>query len=206
MSAGTVFVVDDDEAVRDALGMLFRTAGLTVETYDSALAFLRRTKPGSRCCLVLDIRMPGVTGTVLHDELIERGWRVPVVFITGHGDIPMAVAAMRKGAYDFIEKPFDDSRLLGQVLAAIEHADKGMSAGGRARERLGRLSEREQQVLDGVLEGKSSREIAAQLAISVKTVEFHRARIMHKLGVRSVAELFRECFAEGKPLPERDKG
>ena len=205
MSAGTVFVVDDDEAVRDALGMLFRTAGLAVETYESALAFLRRTKPGSRCCLVLDIRMPGLTGTVLQDELIERGWRVPIVFITGHGDIPMAVAAMRKGAYDFIEKPFDDGRLLGQVMGAIEHADKGLAAGGRARERLGRLSEREHQVLECVLEGRASREIATQLAISVKTVEFHRARIMQKLGVRSVAELFRECFADGKPVSERGK-
>jgi len=200
MSAGTVFVVDDDEAVRDALGMLFRTAGLTVETYESALAFLRRSKPGGRACLVLDIRMPVLTGTALQDELIQRGWRVPIVFITGHGDIPMAVAAMRKGAYDFIEKPFDDSRLLGQVLGAIEHTDRGLGAGGRARERLGRLSEREHQVLDQVLEGKSSREIAAELEISVKTVEFHRARIMHKLGVRSVAELFRECFAEGGPV------
>ena len=203
MSAGTVFVVDDDEAVRDALAMLFRTAGLEVETYASALAFLRRTKPGSRCCLVLDIRMPNLTGTALQDELIERAWRVPIVFITGHGDIAMAVAAMRKGAYDFVEKPFDDNRLLGQVLAAIEHADKGWAAGAKTRERLARLSDRERQVLEGVLEGKPSRAVAAHLDISVKTVEFHRARIMRKLGVRSAAELFRACLGEGRAAPGR---
>ena len=195
MSAGSVFVVDDDEAVRDSLAMLFRTAGLAVETYASALAFLRREKPGERCCLVLDIRMPVLTGTALQDELIERGWRLPIVFITGHGDIPMAVAAMRKGAYDFIEKPFDDHRLLSQVRAAIEQSGREPAAGGKARERVARLSDRERQVLDGVLEGKASREIADALEISVKTVEFHRARIMRKVGVRSVAELFRACFA-----------
>jgi FixJ family two-component response regulator len=203
VSAGSVFVVDDDEAVRDALAMLFRTAGLVVETYDSALAFLRRAAPGSRCCLVLDIRMPNLTGTALQDELIERAWRVPIVFITGHGDIPMAVAAMRKGAYDFVEKPFDDNRLLGQVLAAIEHADKGGVADARTRERLARLSDRERQVLERVLEGKPSRAVAANLAISVKTVEFHRARIMRKLGVRSAAELFRACLAEERAAPRR---
>ena len=201
MSAGSVFVVDDDEAVRDSLAMLFRSAGLAVETFASALAFLRRAKPGGRCCLVLDIRMPVLTGTALQDELIERRWRIPIIFITGHGDIPMAVAAMRKGAYDFVEKPFDDNRLLGQVRAAIEQADSGWTASGKMREPLARLSDRERQVLDGVLEGKPSRVIAAELDITVKTVEFHRARIMYKLGVRSVAELFRACFVREPVAP-----
>jgi FixJ family two-component response regulator len=196
LSERTVYIVDDDEAVRDSLGMLFRTSGLTVETFDSALAFLRRAKPGGRCCLVLDIRMPGLTGSALQDELIERGLRIPIIFITGHGDIPMAVAAMRKGAYDFVEKPFDDLQLTCQVLNAIEDATD--PAGGippGARERLAQLSGREREVLDRVLEGKPSRQVASELFISVKTVEFHRARIMGKLGVRSTAQLFRVCLA-----------
>ena len=195
MSDRTVYVVDDDDAVRDALGMLFRTAGLNVETYESGLAFLRRARPEPRSCLVLDIRMPGLDGTALQEELATRGMRVPIVFITGHGDIPMAVAAMKKGAYDFVEKPFDDHHLLCQVLNAIEDAGETKRAAPEVKERLARLSGREREVLDLVLEGKPSRQVAAELFISVKTVEFHRARIMQKLGVRSAAELFRACLA-----------
>lgn len=192
----TVYVVDDDEAVRDSLAMLFRTAGLAVETFESGLAFLRRAKPAKRSCMVLDIRMPGLTGTALQEELIERGLRLPVIFITGHGDVPLAVAAMKKGAYDFVEKPFDDAHLLCQVLDAIEDSDDPVRAAPQAaRERLALLSEREREVLDRVLEGKPSRQVAVELFISVKTVEFHRARIMQKVGVRSAAELFRLCLA-----------
>jgi FixJ family two-component response regulator len=137
--------------------------------------------------------MPGLTGTALQEELIERGVRVPVIFITGHGDVAMAVAAMRKGAYDFVEKPYDGHRLLAQVLSAID--DTAEQRTPRAlRERLARLSEREREVLERVLAAKPSRQVADELFISVKTVEFHRARIMQKLGVRSAAELFRVCF------------
>ena len=114
-----VYVVDDDDAVRNAVRLLFRTADLEVETFPSAAAFLAQADLERRCCLLLDIRMPGMTGSDLHDELRGRGVRAPVIFITGHGDIPMAVEAMRKGAYDFIEKPFDDEQLLGQVLSAL---------------------------------------------------------------------------------------
>jgi FixJ family two-component response regulator len=196
MSERSVHIVDDDEAVRDSLAMLFRTSGLAVETYDSALAFLRRFKMKGRSCLVLDIRMPGLTGSALQDELIERRLHLPIIFITGHGDVPMAVAAMKKGAYDFIEKPFDDYQLLCQVLNAIEDAaDPAQGVPPGARERLAELSDRERQVLERVLEGKPSRQIAAELFISVKTVEFHRARIMAKVGVRSAAQLFRLCLA-----------
>jgi len=192
----TVFVVDDDEAVRDALAMLFRTAGLDVECFDSAAAFLKCPTLPRPCCLVLDIRMPGLTGLQLQDVLAERGVRLPILFITGHGDVPMAVRAMRKGAFDFLEKPFDDPQLLVQVLDALEHpAASGRATPRPTRERLEELSEREREVLDCVLEGKSSRQIAEELFISVKTVEFHRARIMQKLGVRSAAELFRFCLA-----------
>jgi len=182
-----VYVVDDDDAVRSAVRLLFRTAELEVETFPSAAAFLRDARLDRRCCVLLDIRMPGMTGTDLHDELLGRGVRVPVIFITGHGDIPMAVEAMRKGAYDFIEKPFDDDQLLSRVLGALEDFDAEPQT-------LAVLSARQRAVLDRVLEGKPNRQIADELAISLKTVEFHRARIMQKLGVRTAAELFRRCL------------
>jgi FixJ family two-component response regulator len=185
-----VYVVDDDDAVRNAVRLLFSTADLDVETFPSAAAFLERADLERRCCLLLDIRMPGMTGTDLHDELRGRGVRAPVIFITGHGDIPMAVEAMRKGAYDFIEKPFDDEQLLQQVLSALnEEFDDELP-----RAALPVLSARQRAVLDRVLEGKPNRQIAGELAISLKTVEFHRARIMQKFGVRTAAELFRRCL------------
>ena len=195
----TVYVVDDDEGVRDALAMLFGTAGLNVEMYPSARQFLEaRPKGAPPCCLVLDIRMPGMTGFALQEALVQRGMRIPIVFITGHGDIPMAVEAVKKGAYDFIEKPFDDYHLLCQVLNAIEESAGGAPAPQAAPpgrdERLAALSEREREVLDRVLQGKSSRQIGEELFISSKTVDFHRARIMQKLGVRSTAQLFHLCL------------
>jgi FixJ family two-component response regulator len=171
--------------------MLFRTADLEVETFSSAAAFLEQADLERRCCVLLDIRMPGMTGADVHDELLQRGVRAPVIFITGHGDIPMAVQAMRKGAYDFIEKPFDDEHLLNQVLGALED-----SAEETQKVSLTTLSARQRDVLERVLEGKPNRQIAAELAISLKTVEFHRARIMQKLGVRNAAELFRRCLRE----------
>jgi two-component system response regulator TtrR len=185
-----VYVVDDDDAVRNAVSLLFRTAALEVETYSSAAAFLQGARLDRRCCVLLDIRMPGMTGTDLHDELRGRGVRAPVIFITGHGDIPMAVEAMRKGAYDFIEKPFDDEHVLSQVLNALEDYEEEPAS----NDSLSMLSARQRAVLDRVLEGKPNRQIAAELSISLKTVEFHRARIMQKLGVHSAAELFRRCL------------
>ncbi|HVJ10220.1 MAG TPA: response regulator [Burkholderiales bacterium] len=183
-----VYVVDDDDAVRNALRLLFHTADVEVQTFASAYAFLEQADLGRRCCLLLDIRMPELTGTDLYAELRGRGVRAPVIFITGHGDIPMAVEAMRQGAYDFIEKPFDDEKLLTQVLGAL--------GDGRhdEPEDLSMLSARQRAVLDRVLEGKPNRQIAEELSISLKTVEFHRARIMQKLGVRTAAELFRRCL------------
>jgi len=180
-----VYVVDDDDAVRSAVSLLFRTALLEVETFPSAAGFLEGADLERRCCILLDIRMPGMTGTELHDELRARGVRAPVIFITGHGDIPMAVEAIKKGAYNFIEKPFDEERLLNQVLAALEVQPQDLA-----------LSARQRAVLDRVLEGKPNRQIAAELGISLKTVEFHRARIMEKLGVRTAAELFRRCLGQ----------
>jgi FixJ family two-component response regulator len=183
-----VYVVDDDDAVRNALRLLFHTADLEVQTFASAAAFLEQADLGRRCCLLLDIRMPGLTGTDLYVELRGRGVRAPVIFITGHGDIPMAVEAMRQGAYDFIEKPFDDEKLLTQVLGALGDPRRDEA------EDLSMLSARQRAVLDRVLEGKPNRQIAEELSISLKTVEFHRARIMQKLGVRTAAELFRRCL------------
>ena len=193
----TVYVVDDDDAVRDSLAMLFRTAGLHVETFASAAAFLQLEKREPTACIVLDIRMPGLSGMALQEGLTARGSTIPIIFITGHGDIPIAVEAVKRGAFDFIEKPFDDSQLLTQVLAALETAsDRHRASADQVlrTERLALLSARERSVLDLVLAGKPSREIAAELFISVKTVEFHRARIMQKLEVRSAAALFKLCL------------
>ena len=183
-----VYVVDDDDAVRNALRLLFHTADVEVQTFASASAFLEQADLARRCCLLLDIRMPELTGTDLYAELRGRGVRAPVIFITGHGDIPMAVEAMRQGAYDFIEKPFDDEKLLTQVLGALGDGRQDEP------EDLSMLSARQRAVLDRVLEGKPNRQIAEELSISLKTVEFHRARIMQKLGVRTAAELFRRCL------------
>ncbi len=190
----TVYVVDDDDAVRDALAMLFRTAGLKVVTFASARAFLENKRLDPVACLVLDIRMPGMSGLALQEALAARGQRMPIIFITGHGDIPMAVNAVKNGAYDFIEKPFDDSLLLSQVLKALAPSSAQTPSEHDIGDRLALLSDREREVLELVLEGKPSRQIGEELCISVKTVEFHRARIMQKLQVRSAAELFRACL------------
>ena len=197
MSSRTVYVVDDDEAVRDGLGMLLRTSGLAVDCFASADEFLKKTALQRPCCLLLDIRMPGMSGLALQDALAERDVILPILFITGHGDIPMAVEAVKKGAYEFIEKPFDEPRLLEQILKSLEHPTAfGHPRGQPVRRKLDQLSDREREVLECVLAGQPSRQIAESLFISVKTVDFHRARIMQKLGVRSAAELFKYCFQQ----------
>jgi two-component system, LuxR family, response regulator FixJ len=199
MSDRTVYVVDDDDAVRDSLTMLFRNAGLAARSFHSALAFLEDPLPAVPSCLVLDIRMPDMSGTALQNELLARGALLPIIFITGHGDIPTAVQAVKKGAFDFIEKPFDDYQLLAQVMNALKRSaelQSGAALAASNREQLALLSEREHEVLKLVLGGKPSRQIAEQLHISTRTVEFHRARIMQKLGVHSAAELFRFCLGD----------
>lgn len=194
----TVFVIDDDEAVRDALSMLFRAAGLRVETYTSAGNFLKSYRLERGGCLVLDIRMPGMSGLALQEELRRRRMSIPIVFLTGHGDVPMAVRAMKDGAFDFIEKPIDSQRLIPSVLAALKHDSERRIPGAPAPDkparvsdpRLANLTEREREVLDLILQGRQTRAIAESLGITVKTVEFHRAHIREKLGVNSLAELF----------------
>jgi two-component system, LuxR family, response regulator DctR len=189
MTAQLVYVVDDDEAVRDALAMLFRSAGLAVQSFPSAACFLEACRPAERSCLVLDIRMPGMSGGALQDALRERGWTIPIIFVTGHGDIPMAVAAVKKGAFDFIAKPFDDEHLLASVRGALDDCAQRSRAAD-----LTLLSMREREVLELVLAGKPSWQIGEELFISTKTVDFHRARILQKLQVRSTAQLFRLCL------------
>lgn len=197
-----VAIVDDDEAVRDALSMMLRASGYAVETYPSGEAFLAR-KGAEPACLVLDVRMPGTSGLELQDRLAGEGFEPPIVFLTGHGDVAMAVRAMKRGAFDFLEKPVDDTRLLSAVRAAVDYASmpKPISLPfGPAPAGLDTLSRREREVLDLVLAGHQTRAIAEALFITVKTVEFHRGRIHQKLGVGSMAELFRLCFAR-EPVP-----
>lgn len=193
-----VFVVDDDEAVRDALKMLLSAAEMKVETHASAASFIKSYRPGQPGCLVLDIRMPGMSGLALQEELERRRMSIPVIFLTGHADVPMAVRAMKLGAYDFIEKPLDSQRLVLAVMHALrfdaeQRARSPLRAGTEAdaTERIESLSEREREVLEQVLHGRQTRDIATDLNITIKTVEFHRARIREKLGVGSLAELFR---------------
>lgn len=194
----SVFVVDDDAAVCDAVGMLLRAAGMTVETFRSASSFLKAYRPQGAGCLVLDIRMAGMTGLDLQDELHKRRISIPIVFLTGHGDVPMAVRALKKGAVDFIEKPHEEERLVLAVLNALridldrlKHSNRHDDTSVDLATRLATLSEREREVLDRILDGKATRQISDELRISVKTVEFHRARVRDKLGVGSMAQLFR---------------
>ncbi|WP_291994861.1 response regulator [Candidatus Accumulibacter sp. ACC003] len=196
-SEPTVFVVDDDAAVCDAIAMLLRAAGMRVETFRSALTFLKAHRAGRSGCLVLDIRMPGMSGPELQDELHKRRQQIPIVFLTGHGDVPLAVRALKKGAVDFIEKPPEEERLVLAVLNALHVDRERRQAANRydhtppdVTARLRTLSEREREVLHQVLDSKPTRQIAEQLRISVKTVEFHRARIREKMGVARLAQLF----------------
>lgn len=199
----TVFVVDDNEAVRDALGMLLRSADLSVELFDCASAFLKGYRQGVSGCLVLDIRMPGMSGLELQDELHKRQIHLPIVFLTAHGDIPMAVRALKRGAFDFIEKPHDEGRLVLAVLNALRIDDERRRSLKQKRRpdfvaaKLEALSEREREVLDLILAGKQTRQISDELCVSIKTIEFHRSRIREKLGVSSLAELFHLCLDSG---------
>ena len=197
MSGGTIYVVDDHEAVRDSLAMLLRGEGFAVRTFASPLDFLADYQPREPDCLVLDVRMPRLSGIKVQERLIARGARIPVIFISGHGDIPMAVEAMRKGALDFLVKPFDDEQLLRRVRQAFDYTVHGRRRrqGRSARLRgVAALSEREREVLARILDGDTNREVAKTLGVTGKTIEYHRARIMRKLRVRSAAELFRYCL------------
>lgn len=190
----TVFLVDDDEAVRDSLGLLMKSVALTSRSFSSAGEFLADYDPDCPGCLVLDIRMPGMSGMELQQKLIEMGAILPIIFITGHGDIPMAVEAMQRGAIDFIPKPFRDHELLDRINKALDDDRKNrdeLLEREEVEKRIDKLTPREKQVLELVIQGKANKVIAGDLEVSQRTVEIHRARVMEKMQVRSLAQLVR---------------
>jgi FixJ family two-component response regulator len=191
---GNVYVVDDDEAVRDSLQWLLEGKDYRVRCFDSAESFLSRYDPREVACLIVDIRMPGVTGLELQDRLLERKSPLPIVFITGHGDVPMAVNTMKKGAMDFIPKPFNEEELLSVVERMLDQARSAFADYQHAANRealMGKLTAREAQVLERIVAGRLNKQIADDLGISIKTVEAHRANIMEKLNANTVADLLK---------------
>ena len=189
-----VFVVDDDESVRDAIGMLLDSVDVNYTTFDGATAFLEQYDPAQKGCLVLDIRMPGMSGLELQEQLLARGSHIPIIFITGHGDIPMAVEAMRKGAVDFIRKPFRDQELLDRINEALAVDDENQAKAAHLEEiqrLIGSLTPRESEIFERVCQGQANKVMAIELGISERTVEIHRSQVMHKIGARSLAELVR---------------
>jgi len=188
----TIFVVDDDAAVRSSLAMLLKSVSLAVKTFESASRFLEQLQPEPSGCLVLDIRMPGMSGIELQQQLKQRGCPLPIIFITGHGDVSMAVHAMREGAIDFIEKPFRDQDLLDRIYQALELDRTRRRAADEAvllRERFAGLTPREHDVMLRIARGQANKVIAIELGLSERTVEIHRAKVMHKTGAKSLAEL-----------------
>ena len=191
---GTVYVIDDDEAVRDSLQWLLEGKDFRVRSFESAESFLSRYDPREVACLIVDIRMEGMSGLDLQDRLIERKSPLPMVFITGHGDVPMAVETMKKGALDFIQKPFKEEELESLVEKMLEHAKTSFASYQQASTReslLSKLTNRENQVLERIVAGRLNKQIADDLNISIKTVEAHRANIMEKLSANTVADLLK---------------
>ncbi len=191
---GTVYVVDDDEGVRDSLQWLLEGKDYRVRCYDSAESFLSRYDAREVACLIVDIRMGGMTGLELQDRLVERKSPLPIVFITGHGDVPMAVNTMKKGAMDFIQKPFQEEALVNLVERMLEQAKEAFTGYQQSASRealLAKLTSRETQVLERIVAGRLNKQIADDLGISIKTVEAHRANIMEKLDAKTVANLLK---------------
>ncbi|MCK9215483.1 MAG: response regulator [Rhodoferax sp.] len=191
---GTVYVIDDDEAVRDSLQWLLEGKDYRVRCFDSAESFLSRFDAREVACLIVDIRMGGMTGLELQNRLIESGSPLPLAFITGHGDVPMAVDTMKKGAMDFIQKPFNEAQLLPLVERMLEQAKDAFAEFQNALNRdalMARLTLRESQVLERIVAGRLNKQIADDLGISIKTVEAHRANIMEKLAANTVADLLK---------------
>ena len=201
MSApGTVFVVDDDQAVRDSLALLVHSVGIDAETFASAREFLDAYRPDRRGCLITDIRMPGMSGLELQEQLSSDGIAIPVIVLTGHGDVPAAVRALKGGAVDFVEKPFNPQALLDLIQQAIARDTELREQAAReadVAERVALLTPREQEVMALVVAGKANKVVAIDLAISERTVELHRGRIMKKMQARSLAELMRIVLPPG---------
>ena len=196
---GTVYVVDDDEAVRDSLQWLLEGKDYRVRCFESAEVFLERYDPKEVACLIVDVRMEGMSGLDLQNRLVENHSPLPVVFITGHGDVPMAVDTMKKGAMDFIQKPFDEVKLVTLVERMLDHARQSFSVHQQAVNRdalLSKLTMRESQVLERIVAGRLNKQIADDLGISIKTVEAHRANIMEKLNANTVADLLKIALGQ----------
>ncbi len=192
MTRPLIYVVDDDDTFRKSLQWLLESVGLAVRTFSTAAEFLEAYVPGSPGCLVLDIRMPGMSGLQLQDQLASRGIGLPVIFLTGHGDVPMAVAAVKKGALDFIQKPYNDQQLLDLVNEALKRDAELREREARSQQIAGlvaSMTAREREVMDAVVSGKSNKIIAEELGVTIKTVEAHRARVMEKMGAESLAHL-----------------
>ncbi|NLY34897.1 MAG: response regulator transcription factor [Alcaligenaceae bacterium] len=195
----TIFIVDDDEAVRDSLRWLLEANGYQVQAFESGEQFLESYDPSIVSVLIADVRMPGMTGLELQEELIKRNAPLPIVFITGHGDVPMAVSTMKKGAVDFLEKPFNEADLREVIAHMVLQAQDKASIAEQQKnhqELLARLTSREQQVLGRIVAGRLNKQIADDLNISIKTVEAHRANIMEKLEVTTVADLMKVALAK----------
>jgi FixJ family two-component response regulator len=189
-----VFIVDDDEAVRSSLRLLLKSVGLVPTALGSAREFLDKYDPVQPGCLVLDVRMPGMSGIELQETLNRHGAVIPVIFITGHGDVPMAVEAMQAGAFDFLQKPFRDQDLIDRIQRALEKdraSRTALTERSLIQERLESLTPREREVLTLVTSGKPNKIMAADLGVSQRTVEIHRARVMEKMGASSLAQLVR---------------
>lgn len=200
-----VFVVDDEEAIRDGLKWLLESYGYRVETYPSGESFLGSCQPGISGCLILDVRMPGMSGLELFDHLKKHDCTLPVIFLTGHGDIAMAVDAMHKGAADFIEKPAGDSQLVEKVALCLKKEAERVQRSASTetiRTRLASLTGRELEVMQLILASRLNKNIADQLNISIRTVEVHRARILEKMGVSSAVELARILVAYNPTNPQ----
>lgn len=197
--ACTIYIVDDDEAVRDSLRWLLEANGYRVKCFSAAEEFLQHYDPELVGVLIVDVRMPGMSGLELQEALIARKSTLPMVFITGHGDVPMAVTTMKKGAVDFLEKPFNEADLRAIVARMTEQALEQATQAAQLRDHaavLSRLTAREQQVLERIVAGRLNKQIAGDLNISIKTVEAHRANIMEKLEVTTVADLMKIALAK----------
>ncbi len=192
MSLPQAHLVDDDEAIRDALSWLLKSRGLPCTTYDSGETFLKCWTPNLTGCVILDMRMPGMSGLDCFDTLCERGSCLPVIFLTGHGDVPLAVTTLKKGAFDFFEKPFNDNDLVTRVSEAMLHDANQRAASATqdsVKARLATLTTRERQIMALVLQGKFNKVIADELNISMRTVEVHRANLFDKMQVKTAVEL-----------------
>lgn len=205
-SQQTVYVVEDDEAVRDSLELLLKSDSKSVKTYADAHAFLKDYSEKMAGCIVLDIRMPGMDGMELQKKLNSKHSILPIIFVTGHGDVPMAVDAMKEGAVDFIQKPYREEALLEKIDAALEQDVEQRKTLGEKQEimrRVKTLTPREHEIMDRMIEGQANKVIAIELEISQRTVEIHRSRVMHKMGTHSLAHLVRMILSVKDRIDDR---